>query len=183
MAVALQLLDSVLGHPTQVWVFESQQIIQIGRLEVNDVVIADPLVSRYHAVLVRNEGQWEIVTLGRHGVTLDGRRVETTAPLGATSLIRLGANGPLFEFRQAYVAQASAHPTIEMDFSLLANLQIDEDRRQKEVDDIVETEAFKTLQRHVLELRQRRAEDDPSFSNDDTLGQATYSSRATAEGC
>jgi pSer/pThr/pTyr-binding forkhead associated (FHA) protein len=168
MAVALQLLDSALGHPTHVWVFESQHIIQIGRLESNDIVIVDPLVSRYHAVLVRKDGDWVVVSLGRHGTLVDGESVEATAQLGDAGIIRLGANGPVFEFRRDYVPSQRATAALEPDASLADRLRVDEGQKWKDVDDITQTDVFRNLRHHARELRRRRAMSDAGPAPEDT---------------
>ena len=54
----------------------------------------DPLVSRRHARIFKEEGVWQIEDLGsRNGTCLDGT-VVTKAPLGVDSEIRLNDDGP-----------------------------------------------------------------------------------------
>lgn len=155
MTVTLQLLDSTLGHPIQIWTFNAAQLIRIGRAEGNDVVVADPLVSRQHAELVYREGRWEVVSQGLHGTLVDGKTVESRTPLGDGNLIRLGANGPLFEFRQTSLPSNTNVSTVTLDNSWVKRLRVDEDKRQQEVDAITESDAFKHLQQQAQKLRQR----------------------------
>jgi ABC-type multidrug transport system ATPase subunit/pSer/pThr/pTyr-binding forkhead associated (FHA) protein len=64
--------------------------VRIGRAEDNDVVVADLLVSRHHAELVRRPGGWDIVDLGSpNGTFVDGARVRR-APITPTSVIGIG---------------------------------------------------------------------------------------------
>ena len=159
MTVTLQLLDSTLGHPIQIWTFKTAQLIRIGRAEDNDVVIADLLVSRQHAELVHREGRWEVVSQGLHGTLVDGKTVESSTPLDDGNLIRLGANGPLFEFRQTSVPSNTGIATMTMDNSWVKRLRVDEDKRQQEVDAITESDTFKQLQQQAQKLRQRANHD------------------------
>ena len=51
--------------------------LTLGRDPTNDVVLADPNVSRFHAEVVRRDGRVELVDLGsRNGTRLDGELVE-----------------------------------------------------------------------------------------------------------
>jgi ABC-type multidrug transport system ATPase subunit len=65
--------------------------VRIGRAEDNDVVVADLLVSRHHAELVRRPGGgWDIVDLGSpNGTFVDGARVRR-APVQPTSVVGIG---------------------------------------------------------------------------------------------
>ncbi len=155
MTVTLQLLDSAMGHPIQVWTFKATQTIRIGRADTNDIVIADPLVSRHHVELLRKDGHWEAVSQGLHGTLVDGKLVEASAQLGDISLLRLGANGPLFEFRQTPMPSSISVATATIDTSWLSKLRIDEEKRQQEVEEIAASEAFKELQQQAQKLRQR----------------------------
>jgi pSer/pThr/pTyr-binding forkhead associated (FHA) protein len=155
MTVTLQLLDSTLGHPIQTWTFQAAQQIRIGRAEGNDVIVSDPLVSRQHAELVQREGRWEVVSQGLHGTLVDGRKVESGTPLGDGNLIRLGANGPLFEFRQASLPSNTGIATVTLDNSWVQRLRVDEHQRQQEVEAIAESDTFKHLRQQAQKLRQR----------------------------
>jgi pSer/pThr/pTyr-binding forkhead associated (FHA) protein len=51
-------------------------VVRIGRATDNDVVVDDPHVSRYHAELRREDGEWRLCDLNTaNGTKLDGRRV------------------------------------------------------------------------------------------------------------
>lgn len=71
----------VLGRP----------LVQIGRMESNDIVLADPLASRHHAVIRWAPGGYEVEDLGSaNGTFLDGQRVQRKAPLRPGQVIRIG---------------------------------------------------------------------------------------------
>ena len=59
----------------------------------------DPLVSRQHARIFQEDGEWKVEDLGsRNGTTLDGTPI-TKAPLGVESEIRLNDEGPFLRVR------------------------------------------------------------------------------------
>ena len=104
--VTLLLLDSAQGHPIQSWRFSDHSEITIGREPGNNVVIADPHVSRIHARLVAFEGAWTLISMGRHG-TLVNDRLIAELELRSQTIFRLGPNGPSLRFetganRQSY---------------------------------------------------------------------------------
>ncbi|HAG82897.1 MAG TPA: serine/threonine protein kinase, partial [Cyanobacteria bacterium UBA12227] len=49
--VTLTLLHPQASTPLQQWNFQSQSTIRIGRSPDNDVILNNPLVSRYHLEL------------------------------------------------------------------------------------------------------------------------------------
>jgi ABC-type multidrug transport system ATPase subunit len=71
--------------------------LTIGRDRGNDLVLADPNVSRFHAEVVRRAGVVELVDLGsRNGTRLDGRPVRR-AELPAGTEIRIGPYALTFD--------------------------------------------------------------------------------------
>ncbi len=69
----------------------SVEKVRIGRADDNDVVVADLLVSRHHAELVRRpDGGWDIADLGSpNGTFVDGARVRR-APVSPASVVGIG---------------------------------------------------------------------------------------------
>jgi len=86
--------------PLERWEFADQLKIRIGRAPDNDVVLPDPLVSRYHLELLGTKDSqrpWELVSLGTNG-TFVNQRLVSRALLSADSLIQLSPQGPLLRF-------------------------------------------------------------------------------------
>lgn len=156
--VAIHLLDSAQGHPLQTWRFVAQELITIGRNDGNDVVLSDPHVSRAHATIVLEEGAWRIVSIGRHGTIVDDRRI-SEAKLGHQTVFRLGAEGPLLRF-DAEVSDVQRSETIDnFGAEMLAMLEVDEARKQQEVDEIVGNALFRELQEQSRRLNRANGDD------------------------
>jgi len=70
----------VLAGPDLARSFDLGERAVLGRSEECDVVLQDRSISRKHAVLVLQDGQWFVQDLGStNGVTKAGKRVERTA--------------------------------------------------------------------------------------------------------
>jgi pSer/pThr/pTyr-binding forkhead associated (FHA) protein len=73
-------------------------VVNIGRGDYNDVVIADPSVSTLHAKLQRRDAVWILTDLGStNGTFIEGERLAGEAPLGPGTTIRFGDVSALFE--------------------------------------------------------------------------------------
>ncbi len=73
-------------------------IVNVGRAEYNDVVLADFSVSTTHAKIQRREGIWMLVDLeSTNGTLVDGERVTDEVPLAPGALIRFGDVPCVFE--------------------------------------------------------------------------------------
>jgi RsiW-degrading membrane proteinase PrsW (M82 family) len=71
--------------------------VQIGRMEGNDVIFNDPLVSRYHAVIRWTPVGYEIEDLGSaNGTSVMGRRIHGRTPLSPGQTIQIGAADVIF---------------------------------------------------------------------------------------
>ncbi len=75
----------------------SKPMMTIGREPTNDIVISDPLVSRQHARLVNNGGQWSIEKLSLQNVVTVNQRDVQQSPIADRDTIGLG-NGTTFLF-------------------------------------------------------------------------------------
>ncbi len=95
--VSIQLLDPSSGRPVNSWTFSNQAEITIGRSPDQDVAISDPYVSRNHANLVRRDGGWFLVSLGRNGVVVANQLVKEH-DVGQDLVFRLGVEGPTLKF-------------------------------------------------------------------------------------
>jgi adenylate cyclase len=73
-------------------------VVNIGRGDYNDVVIADPSVSTMHAKLQRRESVWILTDLGStNGTFVEGERLKGELPLSPGTTIRFGDVSALFE--------------------------------------------------------------------------------------
>ena len=71
--------------------------VQIGRMEGNDVVLSDPLVSRHHAVIRWAPAGYEIEDLGSaNGTTVSGQRIQGRVLLSPGQTIQIGTTHLLF---------------------------------------------------------------------------------------
>ena len=73
-------------------------IVNIGRAEFNDVVIADPSVSTSHAKLQRRDDVWVLTDLGStNGTFVEGERLSGEVALGPGTTVKFGEVAVLFE--------------------------------------------------------------------------------------
>ena len=153
--IAVSLLDPVKGHPIQTWEFDGRSVIRIGRGDTNDVVVADPLVSRTHAELVSDTtGRWRVVSLGRNGTLVDGELVSDPFPIRHGTVLQLGSNGPWVEFCEGR-RESRGGETISS-ISDLAMPELDQDLLRTEVSKIADCETFLDIQKQAQELRKAR---------------------------
>ena len=76
----------------------AKPVIQIGRMEGNDVVLTDPLVSRHHALVRWTSGGYELEDLGApNGTFIEGQRVSGRVALAPGNLLRLGNTEMVFQ--------------------------------------------------------------------------------------
>jgi pSer/pThr/pTyr-binding forkhead associated (FHA) protein len=150
--VVIHLLDSAQGNALQTWRFSGQEVVTIGRDANNDIVIADPQVSRAHAKIVRKSGTWTLFSTGRHGTMVNDRLV-IEADLKPHTVFRLGASGPMLRF-DADAYQPRRSETLEnINPDMFAALEVDETRKQQEVDQITENALFRELLETSKRLR------------------------------
>jgi pSer/pThr/pTyr-binding forkhead associated (FHA) protein len=73
-------------------------VVNIGRGDYNDVVIADPSVSTMHAKLQRRDAIWILTDLGStNGTFVEGERLNGEVPLGPGTTLKFGEVSALFE--------------------------------------------------------------------------------------
>ena len=73
-------------------------VVNIGRADYNDIVLADESVSTAHAKLQRREGVWTLSDLGStNGTFVDGEQVQGEVPLGPGATVRFGQVSTMFE--------------------------------------------------------------------------------------
>jgi pSer/pThr/pTyr-binding forkhead associated (FHA) protein len=73
-------------------------VVNIGRADFNDVVIADPSVSTSHAKLQRRDDIWVLSDLhSTNGTFLEGERITDEAALAPGTTVRFGEVSVMFE--------------------------------------------------------------------------------------
>lgn len=157
--VSIHLLDSSRGHAVHTWTFAERSEVQIGRLPENDVVVTDPAVSRLHAVLKCDRGQWQLESVGKHGVFVDGDRIEAL-PLKCDTVFRLGPNGPSLKFDMQTAGPEDSQQcrsTIEFDAPPVIDLNIDRQLAAEQVRQITDDQSFQHLLARAASLRRRRS--------------------------
>ncbi len=76
----------------------SRPDLYIGQLEVNDLVLSDPTVSRLHAAIHATPEGYELEDLGStNGTFVEGRRITSPTELRPGQRIRLGSTTLLFQ--------------------------------------------------------------------------------------
>lgn len=101
--VTLYLLHPQQTVPLQQWQFEDKSLIRIGRAPDNDVILTNPLVSRYHLELqcldsAKQSNSWQLLNQGTNGTFLDGTLVSQSLVKDG-SLIQLAKGGPTLKFQ------------------------------------------------------------------------------------
>lgn len=84
---------------------------RIGRSPECDVVVPEPVVSKVHAEMRWEEGQWWLVDAqSRNGTYLDGERIQR-ASLPLTCQVELGQGGPILRVSVGDQTQVLEHPS------------------------------------------------------------------------
>jgi eukaryotic-like serine/threonine-protein kinase len=96
--ITLTLLHPDQQTPVQVWTFENESVIRIGRATDNHVILYSAVVSRHHVELRQIGSNWEIVNLGANGTYLNGKRVDQVS-VEDGAIIRLARSGPNIQIR------------------------------------------------------------------------------------
>ena len=87
-------------------------VVNIGRGDYNDLVIADPSVSTMHAKLQRREDVWILSDLGStNGTFVEGERLRGEVPLSPGTTLKFGDVTALFEPLDDRVPVARSHGT------------------------------------------------------------------------
>lgn len=152
--LTLHLLDSAQGHPLQTWTFENRDSISLGRAPDNDVVLSDPYVSRSHACLKFENGDWRLVSLSARLIELEGQ-LWSEIPLTTGTVFRLGAMGCYLRYGQAQ-DEPSNSATMSFETTLVPVLELDRAKMQREVSEIVEGAYFQQLKNARRQLREQQ---------------------------
>jgi serine/threonine protein kinase, bacterial len=92
----LSLFDASGKKLIKQWQFDQSRHVRIGRDPDNQVVVDDPLVSRFHAELTAGS-QWQLTSHGTNGTFINGQKVDR-AILVDGNMLQLGAGGPQLRF-------------------------------------------------------------------------------------
>jgi len=154
-AVTLQLVDSISGAPLRSWRLVSEPVIRIGRGEHNHVVVHDQQVSRVHAEINYENGDWVLVNLGRNGTVLHGKAV-SRATLANSDRFRLGNAGPWLKFLD-HAEEVAAETTIMARPLIEAapEPKIDQQRKDQQVAESVDSDYFRELRKVSQQLKSK----------------------------
>ncbi len=158
----IQLLDSANGRPLQNWRIGTDKRTTIGRALENDIVVADPYVSRSHAYIDFDAArqQWLMVSVSQHQLVYDGKTLPELR-LADGMVIRLGGQGCYLRFNQHQaVEQQDNRQTISFEMLMKPKLSLDKQQLAKEVDDIVSGDFFQNLKQAVQRQRNRQSPSD-----------------------
>jgi len=150
------LLSAAHGAPLQTWDVGERTLIHIGRASECDVVISNPVVSRSHAYLRRDELGWQLSVISQNGVFMNGERIQG-ARLFNGSEFRLAATGPFLRFCQETGERSSLMQTVVPDDSTTAVLLLDVGKRDRQVDAIADAPYFQQLKQLARDLRDRNS--------------------------
>src|SRR5258708_8792896 len=104
---ALASIKFLAGPQSGMIIEVNKPITRIGRDPGNDIVIADPAVSRYHARLIEHNGTWSIEKLAASNtLTINGLPIQQ-ATINHNDIIRIAADTS-FLFLAAAEEQRSA---------------------------------------------------------------------------
>ena len=165
----------VLGHGYTL----DAPVMTIGRKRDNTIVIKDRTVSRKHAEIRHKDDKFVIVDMGStSGVVVNGRTIVGEQVLHDGDRIAIGMNAAFLvriappDSESAATTQPDAETglfTLPIRPAELADLriQIDNQRREQQVDEIVGSEYFQKLRDNANRLRSRSTRP-PSTKGDQT---------------
>lgn len=91
-----QLIDVKTGEAVEINHWETS----IGKSKSNDIVLGEPSVSRFHAVIAKKRRDWTVTdTFSKNGVKVNGEKIEGKGVIEDGDIIEIGASS--FEFRCA----------------------------------------------------------------------------------
>jgi pSer/pThr/pTyr-binding forkhead associated (FHA) protein len=152
-SVIVNLLDVGRRQTLQTWQFDSVAIVTIGRSPEREIVIPDGKISRLHVVLQHRDCAWYLMSMGQNGVQIDGEMVDDF-PLVHGTTFRLGRQGPVLEFCNVAVdAEPLANTAVEIRLEAADQIQLDQQKLNDEVKEIVDGDFFQTLLDRADELR------------------------------
>jgi transcriptional regulator with GAF, ATPase, and Fis domain len=156
------------GMPTQRTIVHDGDLCKIGSHASNDIVLRDPMVSRFHCRLVREDGLWRLRDSGSmNGTRLDGVRVrdadivqEGALQIGE-SIVRIRAGAPekedLVPMMPSFGALVGTSLPMRRLFALLDKIA------QSDINVLIEGESGTGKELVATEIMQRSARADKPF--------------------
>ena len=154
LEVIIQLLDTALGRTVKTWKFAAKPRLSIGRQPDCDVEISDAYVSRLHAELQFQNGQWLLLARGKSGVVVRNQQI-TELPIESEVTFQLGSSGPVLRFAVSDEDAACGH-TLVFQPQPLPSFSLDETKIRDEVVQIADGDYFQKLQARARTLRAQR---------------------------
>ncbi len=96
MVITVSLRQSRQSPPLQMWTFENQPVIKIGRATENHVILHSSVVSRRHIEIRHLATHWKLLNYSNNGTYLDGKPI-TAIPVADGMMIKLAASGPMIQ--------------------------------------------------------------------------------------
>lgn len=91
-----QLVNTQTGEAVEIKHWETS----IGKSKSNDIVLAEPGVSRFHAVIAKKRRDWTVTdTFSKNGVKINGEKIDSRGTLEDGDVIEIGSSA--FEFQCA----------------------------------------------------------------------------------
>jgi len=151
--IALELLDSEAGYVIQSWEFSDCRVLQVGRSKDCDVIIGSPVVSRNHVCISCSNGGWDLHSMSRQGIVVDGNILEHVR-LRNDLVFRLARQGPYLRFKILDEGESSSiKGTISFESLTTPLLVVDEAERDREINSVTDGDFFKDLKRRAAALR------------------------------
>jgi pSer/pThr/pTyr-binding forkhead associated (FHA) protein len=156
LMIALHLLDPSQSYHLQSWEFSVGDTVKVGRSEENQVQIGHPSVSRSHASIHFEEGSWRLNVSSQNGVIVDGNKV-MEATLENGTIFQLSSRGPFlkFSFADEMDGANNQNETAYLSHDSTPLFESDTAQRDKDVQEIVESDYFDRLQEMANQLRKR----------------------------
>jgi hypothetical protein len=154
--ITLTLLHPTQGTAIQSWTFKNKPLIRIGRAPDNELVIQNPVVSRYHATLQYMGLHWELCSLGTNGTYVDNRQI-TKVAIEAGTVIRLAISGPEIQCCINQIPASFTESTTAVEPpKTIPKFQIDDQKKAHQVAEIAASDYFQNLQSQAEQLRKKR---------------------------
>ncbi len=111
-----QLNVTIAGGSSQVHTL-TRQVMTIGRVEGNDIIIPSQIVSRQHARLERSDGGYKLVVTAeaKNPILFEGRPLDGSHVLHHGDTLRIGSLDPGMMVTMTYSAPAEAPQGIQRD--------------------------------------------------------------------